>query len=128
MKWLDIQKELSDLEIAQLEQSLNIKLPEDYKKIIGKINGGALKNASVGNIAFSRNISLHREARFSAHDIIPIINVKEIILFPFASTGNGDYFCFDLKLHKVVLYIHEIPEFRYVCDTYSQLLEMIKEN
>lgn len=128
MKWLDIKKEMSDSEIMLLEQELNIKLPEDYKKIIGKINGGALKKASVGNIAFSRNVSLHREAKFNVYDIIPTINEQETLFFPFANTGNGDYFCFDLKAHKVVLYMHEISRFRYVCDTYSQLLEMIKQS
>lgn len=127
MKWIDIKKELSDLELMQLEQELNIKLPEDYKKIIGKINGGALRKASVGGIAFSRNVSLHHEAKFGVYDLIPIINETEIVFFPFASVGNGDYFCFDLKGNAVVLYIHELSEFRYVCDTYSHFLDMLEE-
>ena len=127
MKWIDVKKELSDLELMQLEQGLNIKLPKDYKKILGKINGGALKSASVGKVAFSRNVSLHREARFGVYDLIPIINETEVVFFPFASVGNGDYFCFDLKENVVVLYMHEVSEFKYVCDTYSQFLDMLVE-
>ena len=130
MEWLSVRQIISDEEIEQLEVELKIKLPKDYKRMIGKINGGALKNAyikhaTMDEIAYDRNVSLKREAKTNVYILIPIINEKEIKYFPFGSVGNGDYFCFDLDKNQVVLYIHELQIFKYVCDTFEQLLSMI---
>ena len=68
MEWLSIRKTLSYSDVEQVETELKVKLPNDYKHIIGSINGGALKNAYInhpvlGEIAYSRNVSLNKEAK-----------------------------------------------------------------
>lgn len=127
MNWLSVRVPLSRYDIDSLEKELSITLPEDYKSEIGPINGGALRNAYIkspelGEVSYSRNVSLHRGAKTGIFDLIGIFNDDSIKLFPFASVGNGDYFCFDLVSNTVVLYLHEIQATRYVCDTFSQLL------
>ena len=47
MNWLSIRQIVSNDEIIKLENELHINLPVDYKRIISKINGGALKSAYV---------------------------------------------------------------------------------
>lgn len=132
MNWLSIKKVLSDKELMELENELGITLPADYKDIIGEINGGALKNAviqhpKVGTIAYSRNVSLNKEAKANIFELLPLFNDDIIRYFPFASVGNGDYYCFDLSNKQVVLYMHECDEYIHVCESFSQLLEMLSE-
>ena len=131
MEWLSIKKTLSYSDVEQVETELKVKLPNDYKHIIGSINGGALKNAYInhpvlGEIAYSRNVSLNKKAKASIYDVFPIINGKGTRYFPFGNVGNGDYFCFDLKENMVVLYIHEKMEVTKVCNTFTQLMNMIQ--
>ena len=133
MEWLSIRKTLSYSEIEHLEKELKIKLPEDYKNLIGAINGGALKNAYIthpilGEVAYSRNVSLSRDARTNIFELIPIINHGDLRYFPFGSVGNGDYFCFDLQQKMIVLYVHERMETRDVCKTFTQLMNMIQQD
>ena len=130
MNWLSIRTPLFHSNIDSLEEELNIKLPSDYKTQIGPINGGALRNAYIklprlGEVPYSRNVSLHKDAKASIFDLIGIFNDGAIRLFPFANTGCGDYFCFDLLNNTVVLYLHEIQSTVYVCDTFTQLLEQL---
>lgn len=131
MKWLSIRKTISDVEINEIEKDLGIILPKDYKDIIGKINGGALKDAYVehiqkGRIAYSRNVSLAKDAKANVFTLLPVINKAGVRYFPVAEVGNGDYFCLDLEKKVVVLYVHELDEFGYVCDTFEELLGMVK--
>lgn len=130
MKWIGVRMPLSISDIAALEKELNIKLPDDYKAQIGHINGGALKNAYVnlprlGEVPYSRNVSLHRDAKAGIFDLIDAVNDGDIKLFPFASVGNGDYFCFDVRSGTVVLYLHELQATQYVCDSFTDLLNRI---
>ena len=60
--------------------------------------------------------------------LIPAINKERVIYFPFGSVENGDYFCFDLENNWVVIYIHELQKFRYVCDSFEELLGMMDQN
>lgn len=130
MHWLSIRTPIPQSDLEHLEEELHIKLPEDYKAQIGPINGGALQDASIpmpqlGGVPYSRNVPLHKGARAGIYDLIPMFNSGTITIFPFASVGNGDYFCFDFAADTVVLYLHEIQETRYVCDTFTQLMDML---
>ena len=130
MDWLSVRYPLTITEVESLEQEFNIKLPQDYKNIIGPINGGALRNAyievmNLGKVAFSRNVSLQKDVKSGVRDLLPALNDKVIQLFPFASVGNGDYFCFDLTENIVVLYQHEKQITVYVCNTFSQFLKKL---
>lgn len=132
MNWLSIRTPLSLTDVDNLEKELNIELPFDYKLLVVSINGGALRNTYIslphfGKVPYSRNVPLHKGARASIYDLIGIFNNAIIRLFPFASVGNGDYFCFDLVTNTVVLYLHETQSTQYVCNTFSQLLDNLIE-
>lgn len=130
MTWLSIRKPLDIGDVNRLEKEMEINLPDDYKQQIGPINGGALRNAYIelhqlGKIPYARNIALHKEAQSGIWDLIDVLNEENYRLFPFASVGNGDYFCFDLLNNAVVLYLHETQSTVYVCDTFSQLIDSL---
>ena len=127
MNWLRIRTPLTSTDIMNVEKDFSISLPADYKSQIASINGGALRNAYIrlpklGEVSYSRNVSLHKEAQTGIYKLIGIFNDGPVKLFPFASVGNGDYFCFDLATNTVVLYLHEIDKTIYVCDSFTQLL------
>ena len=127
MNWLSIRTPLRQSDVKSLEKELQIKLPDDYKEQIGPINGGALRDTYIviprlGEVPYSRNVALHKGSKAGIYDLLPIFNSEDIKLFPFASVGNGDYFCFDLEANNVVLYLHELQSTRYVCDSFTQLL------
>lgn len=130
MKWLSVKRPLSISDIEQVERDLGIRFPSDYKKTIGAINGGALKDAyvkvpKVGTVPYTRNVSLSKEALASIYSVLPALNKSEITLLPFAGVGNGDYFCFDLQNDSVVFWMHETNKVFSVCDTFTQLLDSI---
>ena len=130
MNWFSIRTPLCQADIESLEEALDVRLPEDYKCQIGPINGGALKNACIrlpqlGDVPYSRNVPLHKEACAGIFDLLPILNGSTPTLFPFASVGNGDYFCFDLEADCVVVYLHETLTTQYVCQTFTELLDSL---
>lgn len=132
MNWLSIRAPLSRFDVDSLEKELQVKLPDDYKEQIGPINGGALRNTYVviprlGEVPYSRNVALHKGAQAGIYDLLPIFNGEVVKLFPFASVGNGDYFCFDLEANNVVLYLHELQSTRYICDSFTQLIDCLVE-
>lgn len=127
MNWLSVRMPLTRQDVDAVEAELEIKLPEDYKSKIGPVNGGALKDSYIklphlGEVPYSRNVALHRGAKAGIFEMIYILNDNAIKLFPFASVGNGDYFCFDLESDTVVLYLHETQTTQYVCDSFSCLM------
>ena len=130
MNWLSIRTPLTHADVIKVEKDFSISLPADYKSQIASINGGALRNAYIrlpklGEVAFSRNVPLHKKARAGIYDLIGLFNDGPVKLFPFASVGNGDYFCFDLATNTVVLYLHEIDKTIYVCNSFTQLLSLL---
>ena len=132
MEWFSVRTPINRSDVDRLETQLKIILPEDYKSQIGPINGGVLRNTYInlprlGEVPYSRNVALHKSATAGIYDLLPIFNCKEISLFPFASVGNGDYFCFDLESNTVVLYLHELQSTRYVCDSFTELLNNLIE-
>lgn len=132
MKWLSIRNPVLIEDIEKLERQLQIELPKDYKEIIGPINGGALVDSyieipSIGKIPYGRNISLVETANGNIYNLFGWI-MNERRYFPFASVGNGDYFCFDLEENQVILWMHEKNEIIYICKTFSDLMQMIQKN
>ena len=130
MIWKSIKNPLSYDEIKDIAKLLNIPLPEDYCRIIGEINGGALVSAycnvpKLGNVPYSRNVSLSKNAKVNA--MLLYEQMKDSNLFPFGSVGNGDYFCFDLLNNQVVLYQHETGAVWPVCKTFEEFLSRIIE-
>lgn len=130
MDWKSVRRPMEYEEVKSVADSLKIVLPNDYCKKIGKINGGALLSAvcyvpNIGYVPYSRNLSLSATARGNA--IVLYEDMKEKCLFPFGSVGNGDYFCFDLKTQKVVLYLHEKNGIVPVCKTFTEFIKRLEE-
>lgn len=130
MEWFRVRTPLCMEEIELVEHRLDIQLPMDYKQMIGPINGGALKDAyiklpSIGEIAYGRNIALDENAKTNVFTLYGCI-MEDKRYFPFASVGNGDYFCFDLQTEKVILWLHEYNEIYDICETFTQLLQMMQ--
>ena len=129
--WKRVSK-LTTEEIAYLCAKHSVALPEDYRLSIGEINEGGLISAHVyvqgiGNVSYSRNISLSDGKRGNAFSLFDVLDEGKRKYFPFGDVGNGDYFCFDINNHRVVLYCHEKQETFFVCNTFTELLEMIKD-
>lgn len=132
MKWVSIRNKLTYEEILEIQELLKIKLPEDYCKTIGSINGGVLKNGyyphpELGNIPYCRNLDLCNKAKITAMELFKIIDNGSRKYFPFGSVGNGDYFCFDFSTHKVCLYRHEKEDIIQICDNFTELMNHIIE-
>lgn len=130
MKWISIKKKLSYSEVKGIADKLNIKLPEDYCQEIGNINGGVLDEGvyfhpKLGGIPYSRNVNLCQNAKANAIELFNVLDEGSKKYFPFGSVGNGDYFCFDLKSQKVVLYSHESERVYAICDTFTELINEI---
>ena len=131
MKWLSVKKPLTLNDIEKIERDLSVCLPVDYKRLIGPINGGALKDAYVnvpglGSVPYSRNVSLSKDSPANIYLLLPAVNDKAIRYFPFAGVGNGDYFCFDLLNDCVVLRMHETIRVFPVCRSFSELINHIQ--
>ena len=127
--WRRVSK-LTIEEVEYLCKKHTVVLPEDYRLSIGDINGGGLVSAhiyvqGIGNVAYSRNITLADDIRGNAFSLFDILDEGKRKYFPFGDVGNGDYFCFDLNNNQVVLYCHETQETIFVCNTFSEFLKMI---
>lgn len=131
--WIGIRTTLSFEQVKKVETDLGIHLPDDYCKTIGKINGGALKNAFytdnvLGEIPFSRNVNLDVKAKNNIQQLFGILNDSEKRLFPFGRTGNGDYFCFQLQNNNyVVFYDHETESIHPICSSYTEFMNLLEQ-
>ncbi|MFR0987932.1 MAG: SMI1/KNR4 family protein [Anaerobutyricum hallii] len=131
-RWIGCKK-LTKADILKVEDCIKTRLPEDYRNQIIKINNGALQRAyystkDIGEIAYSRNMDLSKNATTNAVELYKILDGGSKSYFPFGSVGNGDYMCFDLKKNnRVVLYINEIQKVYYLCDTFTQFIDGLTE-
>lgn len=133
MKWLDKQRNLTTEDFMAVEKEFNVILPDDYKKIIKEINGGALPLAYLiidgyDEVSYSRNVPLNKEAKANIFDVGKYIMDNKNYLFPVANDGFGNYFCLNLKNNTVVFLDHETDKEFYVCETFADLLNLIKTN
>jgi hypothetical protein len=131
MNWKRLRDSLTYEEVKAITNSINVNLPEDYCKLIGPINGGALVDTvcnvpGVGAVSYGSNISLSPNARTNA--LVLYEQFKEKALFPFGNVGNGDYFCFDLSENVIVLYQHENDKVVPVCKSFTVFLNLLEES
>lgn len=94
-------KDFSMKDVEELEKRFGIELPQDYKNRIISINGQGyahtyIPHEKLEEIPYSRNVSLNKKDKYSIYDIYGKV-IEDTRYFPFASTGTGNYFCFDLK-------------------------------
>ena len=130
MNWKSIRNPITYEQVKSTLASLEIDLPDSYCRIIGPINGGALASGvclvpKIGEVPYSRNISLNPDSKVNA--IVLYEQYKDKRIFPFGSVGNGDYFCFDLKNNSIILYQHENDAIISVCNSFEEFLALLDE-
>lgn len=131
MKWLRIRNEISEKDMDALEEKLEIHLPKDYKMAMPRLHCGAPEKQAVfvegmGECSYSRNLPLTEKRKGNVFVLYEIMKQRGHHLFPFASVGNGDYFCFDLDHeNRVVYWFHENDTVYPVCRTFRELTEML---
>ena len=77
-RWIGCKK-LTKADILKVEDCIKTRLPEDYRNQIIKINNGALQRAyystkDIGEIAYSRNMDLSKNATTNAVELYKILD------------------------------------------------------
>ena len=133
MEWIGVRNALTTDDVNAVQKEMGVRLPDDYIKKIGAINAGGLVDSIVnhpqlGEIAYSRNIPLDKKTKGNIFELYPTFSGREKDLYPFATVGNGDFYCFDLKNGGVVLWIHEIETIEKICGTFTELLDLLTKD
>lgn len=144
IEWISAQKLINKVNVAEIEELLGIKLPEDFVTCALKNNGGY----PVPNMFYSKNGKeeiFNNLLSFDSSNPVYMLNtynsVKDRLIeriYPFAEDPGGNLICFDYRESnllnpKVVLWDHEVahkfPEkaISYVCNTFTELLNSLHE-
>jgi hypothetical protein len=100
-------------EIASLEQSHNVRLPDSYREFLLKANGGFLGKFRLFGIARGDSLDLDQQITEMQSEME---ETSQGPVLPFASDWGGSYFCFDLRQigpssdHPVLYWDHEYTE------------------
>ena len=133
MKWLHYKGISMDI-IESVEHSWQITLPDDYKQVALKYDGGYPNpnHFKVGEKVeiFNNLISLDENECDNIYEILEDLqNRLGDQLIPFAEDGFGNVLCFDYSADKsVVFWNHEknyndFKEATFVCSSFSSLIE-----
>lgn len=135
MKWLNYKGISKDI-IKSVEHRLQITLPDDYKQIVLKYDGGY---ANPNHFKVEGKIEIFNNLiRLDENEDNNIYEILEDLqdrlgdqLFPFAEDGFGNVLCFDYSAEKsVVFWNHEkicdaFKEATFVCSSFSSLIESL---
>lgn len=135
MKWLNYKGISKDI-IECVEHRLQIILPDDYKQIVLKYDGGYPNpnHFKVGGKIeiFNNLISLDENEDNNIYEILEDLQDRlGDQLIPFAEDGFGNLLCFDYSDEKsVVFWNHEknyddFKEATFVCSSFSSLIESL---
>ena len=135
MKWLHYKGISMDI-IESVEHSWQITLPDDYKQVALKYDGGYPNpnHFKVGEKLeiFNNLISLDENECDNIYEILEDLqNRLGDQLIPFAEDGFGNVLCFDYSADKsVVFWNHEknydeFKEAAFVCSSFSSLIESL---
>jgi cell wall assembly regulator SMI1 len=129
-------------EVDMLERAWGVELPEDYKRI-AMIHQGMAPEPCVldidgGNVVMSELLTISESTEFRAYSMSDTYKLIQPYLpagvYPFASTANGDYLCFDYggspSAPRVVFYFTERAgeeALRPVADGFSDLLARLHD-
>lgn len=90
------EEQLSDTELSEFETKLNITLPENYKKLIKKYNGGVVKGIE--------DLRILSSVKYGPNTIEDYIRVHQGLedniskdYLPFASDVSGNPICINIK-------------------------------
>ncbi|MFY0528855.1 SMI1/KNR4 family protein [Archangium gephyra] len=106
-------------EVEALERAWGVELPEDYKRVAMMHQGMApepcVLDTDRGNVVMSELLLISESEEFRAYsmsDTYKLIHpYVPVGVYPFASTANGDFLCFDYRgspsAPRVVFYFTE---------------------
>lgn len=89
---LEINSSISDDRISIFEKKYNLKLPNDFKKFITKINGFSLLGNKV--YGFDENITESIENVYH-FEHFEVSYPQPLYLVPFCNDGRGNFYCID---------------------------------
>jgi cell wall assembly regulator SMI1 len=128
--------------VEALERELGIQLPEDYKKIAMAHQGMApvpeVVDVGSGNTVVCELLTITNDPEFSAYSMARVYgHLKSYLpagIYPFASTGAGDFICFDYRnsavAPKVVFYFTEEAgqsAFHPIADSFTEFLARLHD-
>lgn len=129
-------------EVEALERAWGVKLPEDYKRIAmvhqGMVPEPCVVDLDSGNVVMSELLTISEIEEFRAYSMSDTYKLLQphlpVGVYPFASTANGDFLCFDYRKSpsapKVAFYFAEMAgeeAIRPVADGFSELLAMLHD-
>ncbi|WP_102272123.1 SMI1/KNR4 family protein [Cytobacillus massiliigabonensis] len=132
MKWSYSKIPLMIEDVRELENTLQVTYPSEYKKII-LVNHGArpdkkrfLTSTQTERVIKSF-IPVTRDYDINLFSLIDWLDLP-IGVIPFASTPSGDYICFHFKDAAdpvIILYHHEINSFENVNKNFDQFIQSL---
>lgn len=135
MNWLNYKGISKDI-IESVEHRLQITLPDDYKQVALKYDGGYANPNHFkvdGKLEIFNNlISLDENEDNNIYEILEDLQDRlGDQLMPFAEDGFGNVLCFDYSADKsIVFWNHEkncddFKETTFVCSSFSSLIESL---
>ena len=119
-----------DENMDKIESQLGFSLPDDLMKTISAHNKGQPRPNKIplGNGKYAE---FYRLLSFNQNDNLSVMScyddeMKSKRIFPFAITENGSYIC--LKDNSVILYNVAHDAEKYLCNSFSDLIESLSDS
>ncbi len=129
-------------EVEALERAWGVKLPEDYKHVAMTHQGMApepsVLDVGRGNAVMAELLTISESEEFRAYSMSDTHKLIQphvpVGIYPFASTANGDYLCFDFRNSRsspgVIFYFTEAlgaSAIHPVAESFSALLAKLHD-
>jgi hypothetical protein len=89
---LEVGSNIDDNRIEDFEKLNNLKLPNDFKQFIKKVNGFSLMGTEVYGFDMTKSESLEKVYHFEHFEVI---YPQYLYLVPFSPDGRGNFYCLD---------------------------------
>lgn len=122
-------------DLKEFEQRYNIKMPDDLVEYITKYNGGMVEPYTFdlenetgkvfgGFLSFNEEDPDGEEELVSETiDLVDFYKDSKLIALPLGEDPFGNLIC--LKDNNIYFWDHEEDEFIYICDTFTDFLNML---
>lgn len=140
--WKYVNEPLTNQEISQVEENLDIKFPKDYLEIVMNNDGGY---PSPNDFLLNNRLEMFNNLiSFKISDSSNILETMEAVsdrliegIIPFGDDPGGNLICFDYRSSDnptVVFWDHEIAgsgelekAISFICDNFTDFLDMLYE-
>lgn len=113
--------------IQAVEKEYGINLPEDLVNLLLEYNNGrpekTLFRVAGKERVFKKLLSYNKEDRENIYPYIDVLRNENVKLFPIASDPAGNFIC--LYEGNIVFWEHETAQKQYICDTITELIELL---